>query len=234
MCNISACAQCFFSRIISKKPNQKEKKEKRKTTKQAFNIQIVTMNYSKKSISLFGIFVYALLVVVLPLSSKFNSNNSRSSSLVYGASSDDTNYGTVIGIDLGTTYSCVAVMKNGKTEILANEQGNRITPSYVAFTQDERLIGDAAKNQAASNPHNTIFDIKRLIGLKYDDKSIQRDLKHLPYKIVNQKGKPVVEVSLNGEDKSTSKTADTKIFTPEEISGMILGKMKQIAEDYLG
>ncbi|KAL6949785.1 ATPase with role in protein import into the ER [Hanseniaspora vineae] len=191
------------------------------------------MNYSKKSISLFGIFVYALLVVVLPLSNKFNNNNTRSSSsLVYGASTDDTNYGTVIGIDLGTTYSCVAVMKNGKTEILANEQGNRITPSYVAFTQDERLIGDAAKNQAASNPHNTIFDIKRLIGLKYDDKSIQRDLKHLPYKVVNQKGKPVVEVSLTGEDKSTN--ADTKIFTPEEISGMILGKMKQIAEDYLG
>ena len=140
--------------------------------------------------------------------------------------SDDTeNYGTVIGIDLGTTYSCVAVMKNGKVEILANDQGNRITPSYVAFTDEERLIGDAAKNQIASNPHNTIFDIKRLIGLKYNDKSVQRDIKHLPFKVINKNGKPAVEVTVKGQEK---------VFTPEEISGMVLGKMKQIAEDYLG
>ncbi|CAI4043754.1 Hsp70 family ATPase KAR2 SKDI_10G1810 [Saccharomyces kudriavzevii IFO 1802] len=164
--------------------------------------------------------LYALFVVVLPLQNSFHSSNV----LVKGAD-DVENYGTVIGIDLGTTYSCVAVMKNGKTEILANEQGNRITPSYVAFTDDERLIGDAAKNQVAANPTNTIFDIKRLIGLKFNDRSVQKDIKHLPFDVVNKDGKPVVEVSVKGEKK---------VFTPEEISGMILGKMKQIAEDYLG
>lgn len=111
------------------------------------------------------------------------------------------------------------------SKTLANEQGNRITPSYVAFTDDERLIGDAAKNQVAANPQNTIFDIKRLIGLKYNDRSVQKDIKHLPFNVVNKDGKPAVEVSVKGEKK---------VFTPEEISGMILGKMKQIAEDYLG
>lgn len=110
-------------------------------------------------------------------------------SFALAASSDDDaheNYGTVIGIDLGTTYSCVGVMKNGKVEILANDQGNRITPSYVAFNGDERLVGDAAKNQAASNVNNTVFDIKRLIGLKYNDDTVQKELKHLPYKIENK------------------------------------------------
>lgn len=167
-----------------------------------------------------SVVLYALFVVILPLQNSFHSSNI----LVRGAD-DVENYGTVIGIDLGTTYSCVAVMKNGKTEILANEQGNRITPSYVAFTDDERLIGDAAKNQVAANPQNTIFDIKRLIGLKYNDRSVQKDIKHLPFNVVNKDGKPAVEVSVKGEKK---------VFTPEEISGMILGKMKQIAEDYLG
>ncbi|AJV44927.1 CPA_1a_G0029830.mRNA.1.CDS.1 [Saccharomyces cerevisiae] len=167
-----------------------------------------------------SVVLYALFVVILPLQNSFHSSNV----LVKGAD-DVENYGTVIGIDLGTTYSCVAVMKNGKTEILANEQGNRITPSYVAFTDDERLIGDAAKNQVAANPQNTIFDIKRLIGLKYNDRSVQKDIKHLPFNVVNKDGKPAVEVSVKGEKK---------VFTPEEISGMILGKMKQIAEDYLG
>ncbi|CAI4559230.1 BFH_collapsed_G0029690.mRNA.1.CDS.1 [Saccharomyces cerevisiae] len=167
-----------------------------------------------------SVVLYALFVVILPLQNSFHSSNV----LVRGAD-DVENYGTVIGIDLGTTYSCVAVMKNGKTEILANEQGNRITPSYVAFTDDERLIGDAAKNQVAANPQNTIFDIKRLIGLKYNDRSVQKDIKHLPFNVVNKDGKPAVEVSVKGEKK---------VFTPEEISGMILGKMKQIAEDYLG
>lgn len=138
---------------------------------------------------------------------------------------DSSDYGTVIGIDLGTTYSCVGVMKNGQVEILANDQGNRITPSYVAFTEDERLIGDAAKNQAAQNVGNTIYDIKRLMGLKYDDKQVQKELKHLPFKINKKKGKPVVEVEVEGAAKE---------FYPEEVSGMILGKMKQIAEDYLG
>ncbi|CAI4565597.1 BCE_3a_G0030220.mRNA.1.CDS.1 [Saccharomyces cerevisiae] len=167
-----------------------------------------------------SVVLYALFVVILPLQNSFHSSNV----LVKGAD-DVENYGTVIGIDLGTTYSCVGVMKNGKTEILANEQGNRITPSYVAFTDDERLIGDAAKNQVAANPQNTIFDIKRLIGLKYNDRSVQKDIKHLPFNVVNKDGKPAVEVSVKGEKK---------VFTPEEISGMILGKMKQIAEDYLG
>lgn len=135
------------------------------------------------------------------------------------------NYGTVIGIDLGTTYSCVGVMKNGKVEILANDQGNRITPSYVAFTDEERLIGDAAKNQAPSNVNNTVFDIKRLIGLKYNDKTVQKEIKHLPYSIVKNGDMPVVNVKYGGEEKT---------FSPEEISGMILSKMKSIAEEYLG
>ncbi|AMD22760.1 HHL010Cp [Eremothecium sinecaudum] len=168
-------------------------------------------------------FLYALLLICTPLLS----GGSRSSHGVAHAGEENADsYGTVIGIDLGTTYSCVAVMKNGKVEILPNEQGNRITPSYVAFTNDERLIGDAAKNQVAANPKNTIFDIKRLIGLKYKDKTVQRDIKHLPFDIVsNKNGAPAVSVSVKGEEKT---------FTPEEISGMVLGKMKQIAEDYLG
>lgn len=142
------------------------------------------------------------------------------------AKADDTeNYGTVIGIDLGTTYSCVGVMKNGKVEILVNDQGNRITPSYVAFTEEERLVGDAAKNQAAANPSNTIFDIKRLIGQKFTDDAVQRDIKHFPFKVTSQDGKPFVTVAVNGEDKK---------FSPEEISAMILGKMKEVAENYLG
>ncbi|EEP76311.1 heat shock protein 70 [Uncinocarpus reesii 1704] len=133
--------------------------------------------------------------------------------------------GPVIGIDLGTTYSCVGVMKNGKVDIIANDQGNRITPSYVAFTDDERLVGDAAKNQYASNPRRTVFDIKRLIGRKYEDKDAQNDIKHFPFKVVNKDGKPQVRVEVNGTPKN---------FTPEEISAMVLGKMKDIAEGYLG
>lgn len=161
-----------------------------------------------------------LMAVVLPFFS-------ASSGLAVADADADAaeNYGTVIGIDLGTTYSCVGVMKNGKVEILANDQGNRITPSYVAFTPEERLIGDAAKNQAPSNVNNTIFDVKRLIGLEYNDKVVQKEIKHLPFKISKKGNLPVVEVELNGEAKS---------FTPEEISGMILGKMKNIAEEYLG
>jgi heat shock protein 5 len=134
-------------------------------------------------------------------------------------------FGTVIGIDLGTTYSCVGVMQKGKVEILVNDQGNRITPSYVAFTDDERLIGDAAKNQAASNPERTIYDIKRMIGRKYNDKDVQKDIKHFPYKVISKDGKPFVQVDVKGTEKT---------FSPEEISSMVLGKMKEVAESYLG
>uniref|UniRef100_A0A061S6C8 Heat shock 70kDa protein 5 n=1 Tax=Tetraselmis sp. GSL018 TaxID=582737 RepID=A0A061S6C8_9CHLO len=133
--------------------------------------------------------------------------------------------GTVIGIDLGTTYSCVGVFKNGRVEIIANDQGNRITPSYVAFTSEERLIGDAAKNQATTNPTGTIYDVKRLIGRKFEDKEVQRDKKLVSYDIVNHQGKPYVSVSVKGEVKK---------FSPEEISAMILDKMKQTAEAFLG
>merc|ERR1712054_99146 len=138
---------------------------------------------------------------------------------------DSAPTGTVIGIDLGTTYSCVGVMKGGSVEIIANDQGNRITPSYVAFTDSERLIGDAAKNQATTNPVRTVYDVKRLIGRKFSDKEVQRDMKLVPYSIVNKETKPYIEV----EDDEGTKT-----FSPEEISAMILHKMKETAEAYLG
>jgi L1 cell adhesion molecule like protein len=131
-----------------------------------------------------------------------------------------------IGIDLGTTYSCVGVWQNERVEIIANDQGNRTTPSYVAFTDSERLIGDAAKNQVSMNPENTIFDAKRLIGRKIDDASIQNDMKHWSFKVVSKDGgKPHVQVEFKGEQKT---------FSPEEISAMVLVKMKEIAESYLG
>jgi len=133
---------------------------------------------------------------------------------------------TTIGIDLGTTYSCVGVFKNGKIEIIANDQGNRITPSYVAFSSSgERLIGEAAKNQATLNPENTIFDIKRLIGRMYGDKEVQFDRQRLPYKVVDHNGRPYVEVVVNGTKKQ---------FSAEEVSAMIITKMKETAEAYLG
>lgn len=131
-----------------------------------------------------------------------------------------------IGIDLGTTYSCVGVWQNDRVEIIANDQGQRTTPSYVAFIQNERLIGDAAKNQIAINPQNTVFDAKRLIGRKFSEQSVQSDMKHWPFKVVSGKDdKPLIEVSYQEE---------TKQFTPEEISSMVLTKMKEIAESYLG
>merc|ERR1719201_782854 len=138
---------------------------------------------------------------------------------------DAEKVGTVIGIDLGTTYSCVGVYKNGRVEIIPNDQGNRITPSYVAFDGDERFIGDAAKNQAAINPTNTVFDVKRLIGRKFGDDTVQKDIKLLPFDIKSKDGKPYVEVEVKGE---------RKMYAPEEISAMILGKMKEIAEAFLG
>ncbi|EPZ32455.1 putative heat shock protein ssa1 [Rozella allomycis CSF55] len=130
-----------------------------------------------------------------------------------------------IGIDLGTTYSCVGVWQHDRVEIIANDQGNRTTPSYVGFTENERLIGDAAKNQVAVNPMNTIFDAKRLIGRKYNDEEVQSDMKHWPFKVVNSGGKPLVQVQFKGE---------TKTFSPEEISAMILTKMKDTASAFLG
>ena len=106
--------------------------------------------------------------------------------------------GPVIGIDLGTTYSCVGIFKNGRVDIIPNEFGNRITPSFVAFTDEERLVGEAAKNQGSSNPKRTIYVVKRLIGRKFDDKEVQRDIKWLPYDVVSKAGKPYVSVEMPG------------------------------------
>lgn len=130
-----------------------------------------------------------------------------------------------IGIDLGTVNSCVGVWQNGKVDIIANECGNRITPSYVSFTADERLIGDAAKSAIASNPTNTVYDAKRLMGKKFSDPKLQSIMKHFAYKIVNDIDAPKIEVEFRGE---------TKQYFPEEIGSMILGKMKEIAEAYIG
>jgi len=132
---------------------------------------------------------------------------------------------TAVGIDLGTTYSCVGVFQHGKVEIIANDQGNRTTPSYVAFNDTERLIGDAAKNQVAMNPANTVFDAKRLIGRKFSDSTVSSDMKHWPFKIVEDGSKPKIQVEYKGE---------TKTFSAEEISSMVLSKMKEISEAYLG
>lgn len=137
--------------------------------------------------------------------------------------------GPVVGIDLGTTYSCVGIYKNGAVEIIPNDQGNRITPSYVAFVEGERLSGEAAKNQAALTPAQTLFDVKRLIGRKYDEPSVQRDKKLLPFTIVNHEGKPFIEVNT-----ASSEQKKMRRFAPEEISAMVLTKMKDIAESYLG
>mmetsp|Transcript_11938 Transcript_11938/g.31191 ORF Transcript_11938/g.31191 Transcript_11938/m.31191 type:complete len:646 (-) Transcript_11938:133-2070(-) len=134
--------------------------------------------------------------------------------------------GPAIGIDLGTTYSCVGIWQNDRVEIIANDQGNRTTPSYVAFTDTERMIGDAAKNQAAMNPTNTVFDAKRLIGRRFSDSVVQADIKHWPFKVIQKEGdKPHIQVEYKGE---------TKVFAPEEISSMILVKMREVAEAFLG
>jgi heat shock protein 1/8 len=137
----------------------------------------------------------------------------------------EKNAGESIGIDLGTTYSCVGIWQNDRVEIIANDQGNRTTPSYVAFSDTERLIGDAAKNQAASNTANTVYDAKRLIGRSFDDPTVQSDLKHMPFEVVSDNGKPLIVVQYQGEQKR---------FSPEEISSMVVGKMKEIAEAFIG
>ena len=133
--------------------------------------------------------------------------------------------GPVIGIDLGTTYSCVGIFKNGRVEIIPNELGNRITPSQVAFTDDEKLVGESAKNQASQNPERTVYVVKRMIGRNFADKEVQRDLKYLAYKVIDKAGKPYISIDT---------TAGKKVLSPEEISAMILVKMKEVAENYLG
>jgi molecular chaperone DnaK (HSP70) len=164
--------------------------------------------------------------------SKTNTNFSKVLQLRGGGgdSKDGKISGPCIGIDLGTTYSCVGVWRNNRVDICPNEQGNRITPSYVAFLKDgTRLVGDAAKNQAPQNPAGTFFDVKRLIGRNYNDATVQSDKKLFPYDIEKDKhGKPIVQ--LPKELASSGKTQ----FTPEEVSGMVLRKMKEIAEAYLG
>jgi molecular chaperone DnaK (HSP70) len=130
-----------------------------------------------------------------------------------------------IGIDLGTTYSCVGVFRNNMVEIIANSQGNRTTPSWVSFTETERLVGEGAKSASTSNPSNTIYDIKRLMGRTFDDPIVKKEIKNFPYKVINDNNKCLVEVIYKGE---------TKRFSPEEISAMILSNMKETAEAYLG
>ena len=134
---------------------------------------------------------------------------------------------SAVGIDLGTKFSRVGVFQHGKVEIIANDQGNRTTPSYVSFTDTEKLIGDAAKNQAAMNPSNTIFDVKRLIGRDFSDQTVQRDMIHWPFDVVENRKtkKPEIEVEFKSEKKT---------FTPEEITSIVLTKMKETAEQYLG
>jgi len=132
----------------------------------------------------------------------------------------------VIGIDLGTTYSCVGIYRNGQVEIVANDLGNRITPSWVAFTPEgEMLVGDAAKNQVGDNPENTLYDVKRILGRGFSDDTVKKDVKGFPFKITDKDGKPLIHVDSGGKKKTLS---------PEEVSAMILGYMKKVAEDFLG
>jgi len=134
--------------------------------------------------------------------------------------------GASIGIDLGTTYSCVGIWQNNRVEIIANDQGQRTTPSYVAFNDTERLIGDAAKNQASMNAENTVFDAKRLIGRKFSDATVKSDMKHWPFTVISGPAeKPIIQVKYKNELKE---------FSAEEISSMVLIKMKEIAEAYIG
>jgi heat shock protein 1/8 len=141
------------------------------------------------------------------------------------ASSSQKKSKYAIGIDLGTTNSCVGIYRDGRVEIIANDQGNRTTPSFVSFTSEERLIGDPAKTVAASNAKNTIYDAKRLIGRNYNDSHMKDEMKHFSYNIIDKNNKPIIEINYKDEPKQ---------FTPEEISSMILYKMKEISESFLG
>jgi heat shock protein 5 len=171
-----------------------------------------TRTHSRRTLSLFLVALLAVFCFV-PVAATEEASNKKAE------------YGTVIGIDLGTTYSCVGVQRGGRVEIIANDQGHRITPSWVSFTDDERLVGDSAKNAYHTNAKNTVFDAKRLIGRKMDESDIKKDMKHFPFGVVDRGGKPVISVEYKGEDRE---------FTPEEISAMVLGKMKETAEAYLG
>lgn len=130
-----------------------------------------------------------------------------------------------IGLDVGTTNSCVAIWQNGKVEIIANDQGNRTMPSYVSFTPEERLVGEAAKSSATTNPFNTVYDAKRLIGQKYSDPTTQKDIKNFAYNVVDKDDKPLIKVEYKNEFKT---------FAPEEISAMVISKLKETAEAFLG
>jgi molecular chaperone DnaK (HSP70) len=172
----------------------------------------------------------SLILLALPLAAHASLFGVSPSLSLRGGASPEIE-GPCIGIDLGTTTCCVAVWKNGRVDVCPNEQGNRITPSYVAFAKDgTRLVGDAAKNQALSNPTNTFFDVKRLIGRKFQDATVQKDKTLFPFEVAQDKnGKPVLHL-----DPSIVSQHSKKDFTPEEISGMILRKMKETAETYLG
>ncbi|KAK6943791.1 Heat shock protein 70 family [Dillenia turbinata] len=182
-------------------------------------------HYIKYNFSLIQ-FIASILCPVLSLDSQLKFSLVSNIQIRMGSYVEHENVKTIIGIDLGTTYSCVAAYRDGQVQIIANDQGNRITPSWVAFTDSERLIGEAAKNQATTNASRTIFDIKRLMGKQFNDPEVQRDIKFFPYKVVEKDGNPCIQMKM--------RDAKEKLFRPEEISAMILGKMKETAEAFLG
>ncbi|KAK6943796.1 Heat shock protein 70 family [Dillenia turbinata] len=181
--------------------------------------------YIKYNFSLIQ-FIASILCPVLSLDSQLKFSLVSNIQIRMGSYVEHENVKTIIGIDLGTTYSCVAAYHDGQVQIIANDQGNRITPSWVAFTDSERLIGEAAKNQAATNAPCTIFDIKRLMGKQFNDPEVRRDIKFFPYKVVEKDSNPYIQMKM--------RDAEEKLFRPEEISAMILGKMKETAEAFLG
>ncbi|KAJ7072530.1 heat shock protein 70 [Mycena amicta] len=172
-----------------------------------------TRAHAQKTLSTVSILFFLILGIICLCPVATHARESRSE------------HGTVIGIDLGTTYSCVAVQRGGRVEIIANEQGHRITPSWVSFSDTERLVGDTAKNAFHTNPRNTVFDAKRLIGRTMDDPIVQQEMKRFPFKVTDKNGKPSITVHHEGQERH---------FSPEEISAMVLTKMKETAEAYLG